>query len=236
MRRRILALSVAALATACTRTPIAQAPPIPGISILPVPSQSSPSPLLEVRIGHVRGLIPSSWKAEMLPKSQLAREGFVASPDLAKWERGQAYSQGIEAFWIDGARLRIPSDYYYLAARNASFGQLAGPKPCGPTRPQVLVNHPPDYSGRTLSPSDFVASAFGSCMRDGQLTHWAYVVAAPGFGPVREVGIPNSGLYVVVAEVSGPGSARILTELMKGARFDSATIGQIVDAAHQPAV
>jgi hypothetical protein len=236
VRRRILALSVAALATACTRTPIAQAPPTSGISILPATSQTSSSPLLEVRIGHVRGLIPRSWKAEMLPKSQLAREGFVASPDLAMWERGQAYSQGIEAFWIDGASLRIPSDYYYLAARNASFGQLAGPRPCGAMRPQVLVNHPPDYSGRTLSASDFVASATGSCMRGGRLTHWAYVVAAPGFGPVREVGIPNSGLYVVVAEVSGPGSARILTELMKSAQFDSTTIGQIVDAAHQPAI
>lgn len=98
------------------------------------------------------------------------------------------------------------------------------------------MNHPPDYSGRTLSPSDFVASATGSCTRDGQLTHWAYVVAAPGFGPVREVGIPNSGLYVVVAEVKGPGSARVLTELMKGASFDSSTIDQIVNAAHQPAV
>ena len=73
-------------------------------------------------------------------------------------------------------------------------------------------------------------------MRGGELTHWAYVVAAPGFGPVREVGIPNSVLYVVVAEVSGPGSARILTQLMKGASFDSATISQIVDAAHRPAV
>src|SRR5438034_1075658 len=80
VRRKILALSVAALATACTRTPIAQAPSSSEISILPVPSQSTPSPLLEVRIGHVRGVIPSSWKAEMLPKSQLAREGFVASP------------------------------------------------------------------------------------------------------------------------------------------------------------
>ena len=99
-------------------TPIAQAPPTSGISILPAPSQSSPSPLLQVRIGHVRGLIPKSWKAEMLPKSQLAREGFVASPDLAKWERGQAFSQGIEAFWIDGARLRIPSfRQYHLGPR-----------------------------------------------------------------------------------------------------------------------
>ncbi len=232
MRGRILALALVALATACSRTPLAQSPIRPDISILPVRSPSSPSPLVEVRIGHVRAVIPKSWDAKTLPISNLAREGFVASPNLTRWERGQAYSQGIEAFWVDVATLRIPSDYYYLAARNASFGQLGGPGACGPARPQILVNHPPDYSGRTLSPGDFVASAAGRCVRRGQLTHWAYVVAAPGFGPVRKVGIPSSGLYVVVAEVSGPESARLLTEIMKSARFASATIGQIVDAAH----
>jgi hypothetical protein len=236
VRRRILALAVVTLATACSRTPLAQSPPGGAISTHPLPSEASPSPLIEIQIGHVRGVIPRTWEARMLPKSHLAREGFVASPNLARWERGQPYSQGIEAFWVDGARLRIPSDYYYLAARNASFGQLAGPRACGDIRPRVLVNHPPDFSGRTLSPSDFVASAVGECLRGGRLTHWAYVVAAPGFGPVRRVGIPNSGLYVVVAEVTGPGSARLLTEIMKGARFDSSTIGEIMDAAHRPAV
>jgi hypothetical protein len=236
VRRRILALVLAALATACTRTPIAPSTTDGGISILPVPSQASPSPLVEIRIGHVRGVIPRTWEARMLPKSHLAREGFVASPNLARWERGKPYSQGIEAFWVDGARLRIPSDYYYLAARNASFGQLAGPRACGDIRSRVLVNHPPDFTGRTLSPSDFVASAVGTCLRGGRSTHWAYVVAAPGFGPVRRVGIPTSGLYVVVAEVTGPGSARLLTEIMKGARFDSASIGEIVDAAHRAVV
>jgi hypothetical protein len=192
--------------------------------------------MVEIRIGHVRGVIPRTWEARMLPKSHLAREGFVASPNLERWERGRPYSQGIEAFWVDGARLRIPSDYYYLAARNASFGQLAGPGACESIRSRVLVNHPPDLSGKTLSPSDFVASGAGECVRDGLLTHWAYIVAAPGFGPVRQVGIPNSGLYVVVAEVTGPGSAKLLQEIMKGARFDSSSIGEILDAAHRQTV
>jgi hypothetical protein len=236
VRRRILALLMVGLATACTRTPIAQSPSGDGLSILPVPSEATPSPMVEIRIGHVRGVIPRTWEARMLPKSHLAREGFVASPNLARWEQGRPYSEGIEAFWVDGARLRIPSDYYYLAARNASFGQLAGPGACGAIRPRVLANHPPDFSGRTLSPSDFVASAVGACIRDGRLTHWAYMVAAPGFGPVRQVGIPNSGLYVVVAEVTGPGSARLLTEIMKGAQFDGSSIGEILEAAHRPAV
>jgi hypothetical protein len=236
VRGRILALALIALATACTRTPLAEPPSQPDMSILPVVSPASPSPLVEVRIGHVRAVIPKAWEAKTLPTSNLPREGFVASPNLARWERGQAYSQGVEAFWVDVATLRIPSDYYYLAARNASFGQLGGPGACGPARPQILVNHPPDYSGRTLSPGDFVASATGGCMRGGRPTHWAYVVAAPGFGPIRKVGIPTSGLYVVVAEVTGPESARLLTEIMKSARFDSATIGHIVDAVHESAV
>src|SRR5207245_6245262 len=109
---------------------------------------------------------------------------------------------------------------YVSGAPRAAFREPGGPGACGPARAPVLVTHPPDYSGRTLSPGDFVASAAGGCRRGGRLTHWAYVVAAPGFGPVRKVGIPTSGLYVVVAEVSGPESARLLTEIMKSARFD----------------
>src|SRR5947208_14392048 len=112
LRGRIPALALAALATACTLTPPAQ----PHMSILPVASPASPSPLVEVRIGHVRAVIPKSWEAKMLPSSNLAQEGFVASPHLSRWERGRAYSQGIEAFWVDGATLHIPSDYYHLAS------------------------------------------------------------------------------------------------------------------------
>lgn len=233
MRARVLALGLAAVATACTRAPLPQPGP-QTLSIVPVASTASPSPLAEVRIGLVRAVIPRSWQASTLPDSRVPAEGFVASPDLAGWERGAAHVQGIEAFWVDIGRLQIPTDYYYLAAKNASFGQLDQSRSCERVRPTVLANHPPDYTGRHFSPGDFVASAAGRCVTNGRSSHWAYMVAAPGFGPLRHVGIPTSGLYVVMADVAGPQSETMLNEMMEGARFNSATVAQLLQAAHQP--
>jgi len=233
VRTRVLALGLAAVATACAHAPLSQPGP-QTLSIVPVVSTASPSPLVEVRIGLVRAVIPKSWEARTLPASKVPAEGFVASPDLAGWEHGAAHVQGIEAFWVDIGSLQIPTDYYYLAAKNASFGQLGRSGACGRVRPTVLANHPPDYTGRHYSPSDFVASAAGRCVADGRASHWAYMVAAPGFGPLRHVGIPTSGLYVVVADVAGPRSGTMLNEMMRGARFSTATVAQLLQAAHQP--
>ena len=182
----------------------------------------------------VRAVIPRSWHAKTLPSSKVPAEGFVASPDLARWGNGPAHVQGIEAFWVDIGRLQMPTDYYYLAAKNASFGQVDQSGSCGQVRPTVLANHPPDYTGRNYSPGDFVASAAGRCVANGKSSHWAYMVAAPGFGPLRHLGIPTSGLYVVMADVAGPRSGTMLNEIMNGARFNTATVAQLLRAAHQP--
>lgn len=220
---------------ACTRAPVAGQPRPITLSVRIVASAASPSPLVEVRVGHVRAVVPRSWHAEMLPVSHFAQEGFVASPRINAWLHGQGGVPGLEAFWVDGDQLPIPSDYYYLAARNSSFGELTESRPCGPGRQQVFANHPPDLTGAGFSPGDYVVGANGVCLRDGRPTHWAYVVAAPGFGPARGVGIPNSGLYVVLVRVSGPRSAQLLKEMMASARFGDTTIEQIVAAAGGPA-
>jgi hypothetical protein len=137
----------------------------------------------------------------------------------------------MEAFWIDVAKEGIPSDYYYLAARATVLGSLATNKNCRSQAKRVLVDHPPDLTGSHFSPSDYVASDTGTCQSRGQATHWAYVVVAPGFGPIREVGIPTSGIYVVIAVVSGPQSKALLRELIDGARFGDTSISQIVQLA-----
>ena len=93
------------------------------------------------------------------------------------------------------------------------------------------MDRSPDLTGQTFSPSDYVVSASGSCQAGGRPTHWAYVVAAPGFGPVRQVGLPTSGLYVVVAVVSGRGADRLLREMLDGTQFGGTPISQIVRAA-----
>ena len=43
------------------------------------------------------------------------------------------------------------------------------------------------------SPGDYMAKGEGTCNVRGQVTRWAYFVAAPGFGPVRQLGIAALG-------------------------------------------
>ena len=232
MRTKSAALMLAAALTACTRMPVADEPNVT-FSIQPYESKSSPSPLYEVRAGFVRSVYPSAWEAKPLSSTVIPQEGFVASPRPDKFERAAGFVQGIEAFWIDVGKLSIPSDYYYLAARSQGIAALRENKACRQAEQEVFVDHPPDFTGRHFSPSDYVASASGTCRVYGRATRWVYVVAAPGFGPVREIGIPNSGLYVVLAVVSGPHSDRLLHEMIEGSRFGDSTVTQIMQAAGQ---
>ena len=232
VRVRIFTLVLATALTACARAPIT--PPVAhdSLTIRPIDAKSSPSPLVQVQVGSVRGVFPKDWKAQPLPAGLLSQQGFEASPSIAGWERGEFGVQGMEAFWVDIDKLSIPSDYYYLAARSATFDRLGRDKHCSAPQSDVIVNHPPDFTGTTFSASDFVASARGSCVAgDGTITRWAYVVAAPGFGPTRQVGIPTSGLYVVMAEVTGLHAESLMKAILSGATFGDTTVPQLVAAA-----
>jgi len=227
---------LAAVITACGHPAAApHAAPAPvSLHVRPVDAPTSPSPLVEVQVGDVRGVVPRDWEARTLPGGAFYQEGFEASPSIADWERGAAGVSGIEAFWIDVDKLEIPSDYYYLAARNVSFVRLQNGGGCTSLEANVVVNHPPDFTGDSFSPSDYVASGHGSCTpADGRPMRWEYMVAAPGFGPTRQVGIPTSGLYVVMAEVSVPHAGKILHEMIGSASFGDTTVPQLVSAAVQ---
>ena len=63
----------------------------------------------------------------------------------------------------------------------------------------MFVDRRPEFSSRGPTHGDYVARGEGSCEVRGVSTRWAYFVAAPGLRPVHEIGIPASGLYVVVA-------------------------------------
>ncbi len=232
--RTTSAIVLAATLTACSHAVVvAKVAPIT-LQVRPVVVPSSPSLLIEVQVGSVRGVVPKGWDARLIPDADRSQEGFEASPRIDEWDRGVPAVPGIEAFWIDVGKVGVPSDYYYLAARAVSFGSMAGGKRCESSPPQVLANHPPDLSGRHDSPSDFVASVRGSCHApDGTATRWGYIVAAPGFGPIRSVGIPNSGLYVVMAEVGGPHAGALLQEMLAQASFGDTTVPQLVHAAGQ---
>jgi hypothetical protein len=98
------------------------------------------------------------------------------------------------------------------------------------------VNHRPAYfRGQGDSPGDYVVRAEGTCTTGDVSTRWAYFVAAPGYGPVRAVGIPSSGLYVVVAVLRDARGARgMLRTLLRGARFGDAALSDMIAAAGGP--
>jgi hypothetical protein len=235
MRSRVagslVVMAVTAL-SACTLAPLPSPPPRaqPEFWVHQLPP--SPSPLgIEVQSGQVHGLIPSGWQAEPLPQTRFPQQGFVASPELASWEEGAGGVRGMEAFWVDVTSLHISSDYYYVVAKGPAMSSIMANKNCHSTAQEVLADNPPKLSGLEFSPGDYVVSARGTCSGDGGTTKWAYIVAAPGFGPVRQVGLPSSGLYVVLAVMSGKKAGPLLEEMIDGARFANVSITQIVAAA-----
>lgn len=236
MRVPIATSILIAFLPACASTPSAEVPTLAEFSVHELSPAASPSPelRLQVQSGYVRALIPNDWEARPLPLTRYPQEGFVAGPRISDWEEATGTVGGMEAFWVDVAKLRIPSDYYYLAARGPALGSLMGNEACRSAEQEVFVDHPPDFTGHRFSPGDYVASARGSCRTEAGRTRWAYVVAAPGFGPVRQVGIPNSGLYVIIAAMSGPKADLLLREMIESTRFGGSTFSQIVDAARAP--
>jgi hypothetical protein len=175
--------------------------------------------------------VPDTWQARPLPPTRYAREGFVASPRIADWEQQAGTVGGAEAFWIDTGDLNLPSDYFYLVARGPVVGSLIADKSCRMLKQQVYLDNRPDFTGRTRSDGDYFASASGVCGPASKRVRWEYVVVAPGFGPIRHIGIPTSGLYVVMAAVSGPRAGVLLQELIDSTRFHGTSITQMVDAA-----
>ena len=231
LRGRIAALALIGVLTGCTRVPAVPPPSAPDFIVRPIRSSTSPSPLVQVNAGSVQAVFPSTWEAAPLPENRDPQEGFVASSSLEQWAQAAGTVRGMEAFWIDIAKEGIPSDYYYLAARATLLGSLGRNRNCTSQSRRVLVDDPPDLTGKRFSPSDYVASDTGICRNPGQPTRWAYVVVAPGFGPIRQIGIPNSGIYVVIAVVSGPQSQALLQEMMDGARFGKTSISEIMQLA-----
>lgn len=235
--RAVWSIVVVSALASCTRATVAQSPTVPILRIERLDaggSKASPSPLVEIRAGHVQAVVPKTWDAAPLPETRYPQQGFIASPRIPDWERRTGTVNGMEAFWIDEANAGIPSDYYYLVARGPALAFL-GARGCHPAKERVFADHPPDLTGAKFSPSDYVASGSGTCRTtSGGSVRWAYAVAAPGFGPVRGIGIPTSGLYVVVAAVSGGRSRDLLDEIVNGARFGNASVSQIERAAITP--
>ena len=228
MRRAVLGVAIAAMAAGCTvsspRTPTSD---FPGT----IQVDRSPSPYAEVTAGAVHALIPDGWH----PVADVdgAREGFFASPAPGAWQRMDGSTEGMAASWVDASEVGVPSDFYYLAATGPLLSRLTHSADCRANHQQVYLNNSPSFvSGSPSSPGDYMARGDGSCHVHGRITRWAYFIAAPGFGPVRRIGIPRSGLYVVVAvAAAGRNADQFLHRLIDRTRFGSADIADFVRAA-----
>jgi len=230
--RRLIASCCAALfAAACARTP---QPPstipalAPGAPVLQV--ETRPTPYTEVSSGMVHALVPKRWSAAAIEGPGALSGGVLASPDVPRWHLMDGSVPGLEAAYVDLARGGVPSDYYYLAARGTAIPRVATSQS---REPRVLVNHQPASIDNPDSLGDYAVSGTGRCdTPDATPTRYAYFVAAPGYGPVRAVGIPTSGLYVVVAVVQqSPDAAERLRTILMSARFDRTSVAGLVKAA-----
>lgn len=189
-----------------------------------------------VSAGEVHALVPKAWTAEPLVDDAL-RRGVVASPDPEQWARRDGSVPGLEVTWVDVGRGGMPTDYWYLAASGPAIPKIAASRSCTRSMHRVLLDHRPAFGNKRTSPADYAVHGTGTCDREGKArdTRWAYFVAAPGFGPLRDVGIPTSGLYMVVAVVQdrGPDAAQRLRTMLLQAQFGRASVSDLMKAALQ---
>ncbi|GIU99581.1 MAG: hypothetical protein KatS3mg014_1197 [Actinomycetota bacterium] len=229
MRKVIGCLVLSAVAAGCGP---ARLPPATTASAIRI--HESPSPFREVTAGPVRALIPDRWEPIAAADPGDPREGIIARPRPGAFREGRV-REGMAALWIDGTRVGVPSDYYYLAAARHALPSMARGADCHRIREVVFADHLPAWaSGDPDSPGDYVARGTGRCRVGRTDTRWAYFVAAPGYGPVRELGIPSSGMYLVVAVMpDGPRAAATLNRLLLRTRFGDATVEDLIRVARR---
>jgi hypothetical protein len=217
VRVRRLLLGIVAALTAAGCTAHAAEPSGPGGGLLISPS---PTAFQLVTAGQVHGAVPDGWYAFPADPVDGMRGGFVASPRAGGWPDIDGTSVGMAATYVDATRVGVPSDYYYLAANGPLLSRITTSGNCRDRATEVYLDRRPTFDPTRPSPGHFMAEGEGICRRGSQLTRYAYFVAAPGYGPVHELGIPASGLYVVVAVVpQQDGAHSLLRELFRQTRF-----------------
>jgi hypothetical protein len=174
----------------------------------------------------VETLLPPEWEYRPLSRSpDEHRRGLEASETMVGRTPADLRHPGLEAYWVDATTVGVPSDYYRLVARTEDISPGCDPD-------HRFVARSPEGVVRT---GQYVASVTGTCSVVTGRVRWASFVAAPGFGPVRPLGIPRSGLYVVRASVSdGPDADRKLRLLMGGVSFGGTSVGEFLTAAGLP--
>jgi hypothetical protein len=232
MRKVILGIVLAIAGSGCTSS--ADSPD--GAAGSEIQIQSTLAPFAWVSAGPVRAMIPTGWRAVPAGEDGDARLGFVASPGPRGW-LSMNRASGMAATWVDASRVGVPSDFYYLAARGPALARLVDGERCSLTSHHVFADHIPSFSPGRPSSGDYVVRSEGLCAAaDGPATRWASFVAAPGFGPARQIGISSSGLYVVVATApESPHAPALLDRLLDNTTFAGATIDDFIAAVRRSA-
>jgi hypothetical protein len=184
-------------------------------------------PLRMVVAGGVTAYVPPGWEVRPIDQTDSPLVGIQASRDLERWERGHGGVRGVEAYWVDATEISLPSEYYILAARGPAMESLPH-EGCRSDR-HVFV----DSENRSKGlPDGYLATASGTCVTAAGGTRWAAFVAAPGYGPMREIGIPQSGMYFALASVpQGPGDERMLLRMLGAVSFGQTRVDEFVDIA-----
>lgn len=226
VRRSLLGIGVVVAMSACTS---ASPTTTPLQELLVTPS---PTPFNLVTAGQVQGAVPKTWEASLVDPASGIRGGFVASPRTGRWSDIDGSAVGMSATWVDATRVGVPSDFYYLAANGPLLSRLTTSANCRQQFHRVYLDRRPTFDLDGSSPGHYMTEGAGVCQRGARATRYAYFVAAPGFGPVHEMGIPSSGLYVVVAVVpAAKGARNLLEELIGRTRFGDESIRDFVAVA-----
>jgi hypothetical protein len=228
VRWAVLGIVAALVGAGCSSTSGGTADRGP-LSVTIVPS---PSPFTRVAVGEVEAVMPDGWQAVPLDPTDGFRGGILASPGPGVWTRWDGSTDGLAATWVDATRVGVSSDLYYFAATGPLLGRLLGSERCHAEYHRVVLDRGPQFAQEGISPSDYVARGEGVCVVRGRPTRWAFFVAAPGFGPVRRLGIPASGLYVVVAVIGDSRRAGpVLHRMISRASFGGSSVRDLLAAA-----
>lgn len=221
MRRpALVSLLTALLASGCGNALPVSVQNSAGLSV-----KNLPSPFQRVLAGLVTTIVPDGWTARIAGDAGDPRVGVLATPTDDDIE-------GMAALWVDAAKIGVASDFYYVAATRSVATMLPAEVECDTAVEHVHVDHAPDALTGSSSPGDFIADAWGRCHDGDVIVRWRAYVVAPGFGAARAIGIPNSGLYVVVAVLrSQPDVRAMLRRMLARTEFGGASMPDFLRAA-----
>jgi hypothetical protein len=183
-------------------------------------------PMRAVAAEGVTAFVPQRWEFRPILSESGSFRGLQASRRLDRWGDGRRPRAALEAYWIDATDVRVPSDYYYLAARGPAMDALPATDACMNEK-RVWVGRGHRVRPPPRWPAEFVATATGTC----GARRWAAFVAAPGFGRTRTIGISQSGMYFVFVSVhDSPDADRKVLRMLSEVTFGSTSVGEFLDA------